>query len=79
MDSQKIKKSAIEGAIIVIGGAVAFMLKGHIPISGYVEAAVGFAVVFVGAYVDHMVVGPFMEGFGIVLAVDGLSASLPSV
>ena len=63
----------------MIGGALAFMLKGKIPVSGYIEAAVGFAVVFVGAYVDGAFIGTFLEGFGIVLAVDGLSVSLPSV
>lgn len=79
MDIAKIKKDVIEGAILVIGGALAFMLKGKIPVSGYVEAAVGFAIVFVGAFIDHEMAGPLIEGFGLVLAVDGLSASLPSV
>ena len=79
MDSSKIKKDVIEGAILVIGGALAFMLKGKIPVSGYIEAVVGFVIVFVGAYIDGAFVGSFLEGFGIVLAVDGLSASLPSV
>ena len=79
MDSTKIKKSVIEGAILVIGGALAFMLKGKIPVTGYIEAAVGFAIVFVGAYVDGEYAGSFLEGFAIVLAVDGLSASLPRV
>ena len=79
MDSTKIKKSVIEGAILVIGGALAFMLKGKIPVTGYIEAAVGFAIVFAGAFIDGAFAGSFLEGFGIVLAVDGLSASLPSV
>ena len=78
MDQSKMKKSVIEALLIVVGGAVAFMLKGKISVSGYIEAAVGFAIVFAGAYIDH-IAGAAIEGFGIVLAVDGLSASLPSV
>ena len=78
MDNAKLKKSVIEGAIIVIGGAIAFMLKSKIPVSGYIEAVVGFGIVFVGAFMDSLI-GRALEGFGLVLAVDGLSASLPSV
>ncbi|MEM3845641.1 MAG: hypothetical protein QXU98_08070 [Candidatus Parvarchaeota archaeon] len=79
MDSSRVKKSAIEAIMIAIGGAIAFMLKGRIPISGHIEAIIGLIIVFAGAYVDHEYAGPFIEGFGIVLTVDGLSASLPSL
>ncbi|MEM4067798.1 MAG: hypothetical protein QXV17_13160 [Candidatus Micrarchaeaceae archaeon] len=79
MDSGKIKKSAIEAIMIAIGGIIAYMLKGRIPISGYIEAIIGLIIVFAGAYIDHEYVDPFIEGFGIVLTVDGLSASLPSL
>ncbi|MEM0143020.1 MAG: hypothetical protein QXL94_03600 [Candidatus Parvarchaeum sp.] len=79
MDSGKIKKSAVEAIMIAIGGAIAFMLKGRIPVNGYIEAILGLIILFAGAYIDHEYIKPFIEGIGIVLTVDGLSASLPSV
>ncbi|MCW1310125.1 MAG: hypothetical protein QXP04_05475 [Candidatus Nanoarchaeia archaeon] len=78
MDSGKIKRSAVEAIMIAIGGIIAYMLKGRIPISGYIEAIIGLIIVFAGAYIDHEYAGPLVEGFGIVLTVDGLSASLPT-
>ncbi|MEM3845939.1 MAG: hypothetical protein QXU98_09580 [Candidatus Parvarchaeota archaeon] len=79
MDSSRVKKSAVEAIMIAIGGIIAYMLKGKIPVSGYIEAIIGLIIVFAGAYIDHEYAGPLVEGFGIVLTVDGLSASLPSL
>lgn len=82
MDKSKIKKSAVEAVMIVVGGALAFMVKPLMPsqiTSGMVEALVGVVIVFVGAYIDHEFVGPLIIGFGVGFAVDGLSASLPTL
>ena len=72
MDGFRWKTGVKEGLAVAVGGALGVFLSKYIPTSGLVRAAIGFALVVLGAGIDG-ILGEALLGFGVVVMVQGVS------
>ncbi len=76
----KERDAITEAVSFAVGAGVGILAAKKLPaMNAWMEALVGAIIVIAGAYVDHDMAGPAIEGFGAVMLIAGLTPEILKV